>query len=287
MMTEITPLERHCARVRREEPMSEVEEQRLARRWLRKKDRRAAAALVESHLPLVPRLAHRLRGYGVPKEELISEGNLGLLRAVEKFELRGVRFKTYATYWIRAQMLAYVMRANSIVTSATGAVGAKLFFKLRSARARAEAQLGPGHEAEIDALLADQFGVPVEVIRHHTTRLSSSDASLDAPVAGDAETTWLELLEASGDSPEQATANLERDEVVHQVLRRVWSALDERERAVLEHRLMADGDDATLASVSARFGLSRERLRQIEVRVKDRLRRALDARGYQEESLLQ
>lgn len=287
MMTEVTPLERHCARLRAQEPMSEAEEQRLAKRWLRKKDRRAADALVESHLGLVPRLARRLRGYGVPQEELISEGNLGLLRAVEKFELRGVRFKTYATYWIRAQMLAYVMRANSIVTSATGAVGAKLFFKLRSARAKAEALLGPGHDEAIDAQLADQFGVPVEVIRHHTTRLATSDASLDAPLAGDAETTWGELLESADANPEEAAANLERDEVVHQLLRKVWAALDERERAVLQHRLMADGDDATLAEVSARFGLSRERLRQIEVRVKDRLRRAFDARGYQEEALLQ
>lgn len=287
MMTEPTALERHCARVRRQPQMTEAEEHRLAKRWLTKKDRRAAQTLVESHLPLVPRLARRLGGYGVSRDELISEGNVGLLRAVEKFELRGVRFKTYATYWIRAHMLAYVMRANSIVTSATGAVGAKLFFKLRSARAKAEALLGPGHDEEVDQLLATQFGVPVEVIRHHTARLGSSDASLDAPLAGDAETTWLDQLEATDDSPEAATAKLERDEVVHQTLRRLWGALDERERSVLQERLMADGDDATLAAVSGRFGLSRERLRQIEARLKDRLRRALDARGYQEETLLQ
>lgn len=286
MLTEPTALERHCAHLRRVGPMEEAEELALARRWIDHRDRSAAKRLIEAHLSLVPRLAHRLRGYGVPKDELISEGHVGLLRAVEKFELRGVRFKTYATYWIRAHMLAHVLRSNSIVTSATGAVGAKLFFKLRSARAKAEALYG-AHDEGIDARLAEQFGVSEDVIRHHTTRLSSSDVSLDAPLSAEGDTTGLELLETSLPTPEDAVANLERDEAVHQTLRRVWKGMDARERAVLESRLLSDGDDETLASLSGRFGLSRERLRQIEVRVKDRLRRALDTRGYGHDALLQ
>jgi RNA polymerase sigma-32 factor len=279
--SEATYFERQCARISSRPQMSEVEERQLAERWLNKKDRKAAEALVEAHLPLVVHLAHRLRGYGVPKDELVAEGNVGLLRAVEKFDLRGVRFKTYATYWIRAHMLAYAMRANSIVTVATGALGAKFFFKLRSARARAETLLGPGHDG-IDALLARQFGVSEEVIRQHSARLSSSDVSLDLKVSDDGETTALDLLAGDGATPEEAVGDTERDELVHQTIQRLWKALDERERAVLEHRLMSDEDETTLADLGTRFALSRERLRQIEMRVKQRLRRALETASNEE-----
>ncbi|MDX2012367.1 MAG: sigma-70 family RNA polymerase sigma factor [Myxococcaceae bacterium] len=285
-MSEATYFERQCARISRQPQMTEDEERRLARRWLEKKDRKAAEALVEAHLPLVVHLAHRLRGYGVPKDELVAEGNVGLLRAVEKFDLRGVRFKTYATYWIRAHMLAYAMRANSIVTVATGALGAKFFFKLRSARAKAETLLGPGHEG-IDALLARQFGVSEDVIRQHSARLSSSDLSLDVKVNEDGETTALDLLPGADASPEEAIGATERDELVHQVVQRLWKALDERERAVLQHRLMADEDDTTLADLGDRFQLSRERLRQIEMRVKQRLKRALETATNEQPSFMQ
>jgi RNA polymerase sigma-32 factor len=285
-MSEATYFERQCARISRQPQMTEDEERRLARRWLEKKDRKAAEALVEAHLPLVVHLAHRLRGYGVPKDELVAEGNVGLLRAVEKFDLRGVRFKTYATYWIRAHMLAYAMRANSIVTVATGALGAKFFFKLRSARAKAETLLGPGHEG-IDALLAKQFGVTEDVIRQHSARLASSDHSLDVKVNEDGETTALDLLPGGEASPEDAISATERDELVHQVVQRLWKALDERERAVLQHRLMADDDDTTLADLGDRFDLSRERLRQIEMRVKQRLKRALETAANEEPAFLQ
>jgi RNA polymerase sigma-32 factor len=270
-----TFFERECWRVRAQPPLGPDEERQLARRWRRLKDRAAADALVRSQLPLVQRLARRFRGYGVPIEELVAEGNVGLLRAVEKFEVRGVRFKTYATYWVRAHMLAYVLRANSIVTRATGALGAQLFFKLRSARARAEALLGPGHE-DVDALLAEQFGVAVEVIRAHTARLASGDVSLDAPLSEDGTTTGLELLPSAEASPEEEAASAQRDEAVHEVLARLWGALDPRERALVTRRLMADdADAATLAELGDAFGLSRERLRQLEVRVRSRLRRAL------------
>jgi RNA polymerase sigma-32 factor len=273
-----TFFERRCERITRQPPMSEDEERELARRWRSHQDRAAADRLVEAHLPVVLQVAHRLRGYGVPAEDLVAEGNVGLLRAVEKFDLRGVRFKTYATYWVRAHMLALAMRSTSLVTSATGAVGAKFFFKLRSARARAEALLGPHHEG-IDALLAAQFGVSEAQVRQATARLGSADRSLDVKVAEDGETTALDLLACDRSTPEETAALVERDELVQATVRRVWKVLDERERAVLQHRLMADDDDVTLADLGSRFRLSRERLRQIEVRVKDRLRRALDVAG--------
>lgn len=274
-MSEASWFEQACTRIGSRPAMSEDEERRLARRWIEHGDRKAAAALVEAHLPVVLHVARRLRGYGVPRDELIAEGNLGLLRAAEKFDLRGVRFKTYATYWIRAYMLSAAMRSNSIVTAATGALGAKFFFKLRSARAKAETLLGPGHEG-IDALLAEQFGVSEEVIRQHSARLTTSDLSLDVTVGDDSDTTALDMLPDGGASPEESLGTLERDELVHTTVQRVWKALDERERAVLEHRLMSDDDDTTLADLGSRFRLSRERLRQIELRVKERLKRALD-----------
>jgi RNA polymerase sigma-32 factor len=274
-MSESTFFEQTCARISRRPAMTEGEEQILARRWLEGGDRQAAEALVEAHLPLVLHLARRLRGYGVPKDDLVAEGNIGLLRAVEKFDLRGVRFKTYATYWIRAHMLAAAMRANSIVTVATGALGAKFFFKLRSARAKAETLLGAGHEG-IDALLAEQFGVSEDVIRLHSARLGSHDVSLDLKRSEDSETTGLDLLPDESADPEMTLGDLERDELIHTTVRRLWKGLDARERAVLQHRLLADDDDVTLADLGERFSLSRERLRQIELRVKDRLKRALD-----------
>jgi RNA polymerase sigma-32 factor len=274
-MSETTYFEQRCAQLGRRPPMTEAEEKALARRWLEQKDRKAAEALVEAHLPLVLRQARKLRGYGVSRDELIAEGNVGLLRAVEKFDLRGVRFKTYATYWIRAHMLALAMRSNSIVTVATGALGARFFFKLRSARAKAEALLGPGHEG-IDALLAQQFGVTEDVIRQHSARLGSHDLSLDVKLGDDSDTTALDLLESDDANAAEALEAVERDQLVHDTVQRVWKALDERERAVLKHRLLSDDDEVTLSDLGQRFALSRERLRQIELRVKERLKRALD-----------
>ncbi len=279
-MTEPTStfFERECSRIAREPQLTEPEEQALARRWVEQGDRAAADALVRSALPLVLKLARRLRGYGVAREDLIAEGNLGLLRAVEKFDLRGVRFHTYATYWIRAFMLAAALHGNTMVTRATGAVGAKFFFKLRSARARAEALLGPDREA-VEELLARQFGVTPEQIRHHTARLAQGDLSLDLPMGDDADFTLLDALPAEAASPEEALTASQRDDLVHQSLRRLWQAFDARERAVVTHRLLDDDAELTLAQIAQRFGLSRERLRQIEVRVKDRLRRALEGQS--------
>src|SRR5450432_1916858 len=152
--------------------LSAAEEVKLARAWQTRKNRAALEQLVTSHLSLVTHTARRLKGYGVPLEELMAEGNLGLLRAVDRFEDRNVRFRTYAAFWVRAFMLAYALRHKSIVTAATGAVGAKLFFKLRSARGKLEARLGPDSDA-IEALLAKQFGLTVEQIRNHSARLGA------------------------------------------------------------------------------------------------------------------
>jgi RNA polymerase sigma-32 factor len=245
----------------------------LARAWQTRKDRGALEQLVNANLGLVAHTARRLKGYGVPLEELMAEGNLGLLRAVDRFEDRNVRFRTYAAFWVRAYMLAYALRQKSIVTAATGAVGAKLFFKLRSARGKLEARFGPDSDA-IDAMLARQFGLSVEQIRAHSARLGAADVSLDESGGDDAESPRVELLQAADESPEESAHRSERDGAVRGVLGRLWEQLDERERAVLEQRLMDDGD-TTLAELGKGFSLSRERLRQIEARLKGRIKKAL------------
>ena len=276
--TATTPFERHCAQLQRQPALSEADELALATKWVKHRDRRAGDQLVEAHLPLVLRMAKRLRGYGVPRDELMAEGNVGLLRALEKFDLRGVRFKTYATYWIRAQMLACAQRQTSIVTAATGALGAKFFFKLRSARAKAETQFGNNAEV-VNAYLADQFGVSEEVIRMHSARLSSSDSSLDAPLGDEGDFTALDLLACRLAGPEEKVGAQERDTLVADTLQRVWPALDAREKALVTDRLMSDDEEMTLSDIGARFKLSRERLRQIEQRLKERFRRALGDQG--------
>jgi RNA polymerase sigma-32 factor len=174
-----------------------------------------------------------------------------------------------------------VLKANSIVTRATGALGAQLFFKLRAARARLETRLGTGHE-DIDELLAEQFGVSVELIRAHTARLASSDQSLDAPLGEEGTSTALDLLSSDATGPEEAAAAAQRDDAVHQVLTSLWGSLDARERALVTRRLMVDDDEAaTLAELGETFGLSRERLRQLEVRLRGVLRRALQPQAGQ------
>lgn len=265
--------EQECRRLSTRRRLTEEEEGELARRWREDGDRRAASALVEAHLPLVLYHARRLGGYGVPLEELVGEGNVGLVRALEKFELRGVRFGTYASYWVKAHMLAYVLRTRSIVTHPTGAVGARLFFRLRGARARAEARFGSLPEG-VDHRLAAQFGVSVDVIRSHSARLGSADSSLDAPLAEDGEGTLGDRLPSDEATPEERVLRRHLEEHVRATLQRMWRSLDQRERAVVQHRLL--DDDASLVELGARFNLSRERMRQIERQTKDRLKRVLE-----------
>lgn len=270
---ERTWLEQRWAELRKE-PLTAETEMRLAKQWQLRKDRAALEQLVEAHLGLVTHTARRLKGYGVPLEELMAEGNMGLLRAVDRFEDRNVRFRTYAAFWVRAFMLAYALRQKSIVTAATGAVGAKLFFKLRSARAKLEARLGPDNEV-IEPLLAKQFGLTVEQIRTHSARLGSSDVSLDESAGEESDATRGELLPDMGETPDELAWRRQRDLAVRGVIGKIWERLDDRERAVLEHRLLADEGETTLAELGKGFSLSRERLRQIEAKLKARIKKAL------------
>lgn len=266
-------LRAYVSRVEREPVLSRDEELDLARRY-RNGDRAAGDALVRSHLRSVVRLARRFGGYGIHLSELIGEGTVGLLEALRRFEPdRGLRFLTYARYWIRAYMLAYVLKHWSIVDLGTTALQSKLFFRLQGEHARLTSELG--EEDDVAGRLADAFGTSPDVVRSSLTRLASRDFSLDAPLLRDGVTTFLDTLKDEGASQEDRVASLELAELVHAAVRRAWPDLDERERLIVRERLLPGSEPASLARLGEKLGVTRERVRQIESGVKEQLREQL------------
>ncbi|MBI4511176.1 MAG: RNA polymerase factor sigma-32 [Deltaproteobacteria bacterium] len=249
----------------------------LARRYRTRGDKKAGDLLVQCHLRQVVTIARQFRGYGIRLADLVEEGNIGLLEAVRRFEpSRNLRFITYASYWIRAYILAHVLRQWSIVNGGTGPLQSKMFFRLKRERARLTMELG-GDESSIDATLAEKFDTTEERVRLWSHRLSGHDTSLDSAFHRDSNTTLLDMLADQEVDLEQRTANAQRDALVRQAITRIWRVLDDRERLIVETRLLrAAGDEATLAELGRRLGLSRERVRQLEERVKGKLRRALE-----------
>lgn len=253
--------------------VSREEELGLARRW-RRGDVEAGHRLVEANLRYVARIAARYRGYGLPLADLIAEGNLGLLEAVRRFEpRRGLRFITYAAFWIRALILAYVPRHWSVVGLGSGPLDSRMFFRLRSERARLAGQLGEADEA-IDGRLAAKFGTTEERVRAKAQRLSERDFSLDTRVFHDGSVTHLDLIPDLNDLEAEVVS---REEVgkVRATMSRLWRHLDERERAILRQRLMTEGEEVSLADLGRRLGISRERVRQLETRLKKKLGREM------------
>lgn len=250
-------------------------ELRLARRYKRTHDRKASDALVHSHLRDVVAIASQYRGYGFRLSDLVEEGNIGLLEAVKRFDpTRNLRFMTYAAYWVRAYILAHVLKQFSMVGVGTGPLQSKLFFRLARERALLSTQLGD-NEASIVTSLAHKFGTSEERVLDMTQRLEKRDASLDAQIYLDGDATLLDTLRDDAADQEERTVVGQRDAAVRTAVERLWPDLDERERAIVVQRLLADGEEATLADLGKRFGLSRERVRQLESRVKMKLRRAL------------
>jgi RNA polymerase sigma-32 factor len=255
-------------------------ELKLARRWVRHKDQAAADELVRAHLRDVVAIAMQYRGYGFRLADLVEEGNIGLLEAVRRFDpSRNLRFMTYAAYWVRAYILAHVLKQFSMVGVGTGPMQSKLFFRLARERARLASQLGEG-DASINRTLAAKFGTTENRVAEMAQRLERRDASLDAPLYADGDATVLDTLRDDADNQEVRAADAERDARVRRVVEGVWHTLDERERAIVDLRLLTDGDEATLADIGKQFGLSRERVRQLEARVKTKLRRALQPVAY-------
>jgi len=267
-----SPFARYVSRIRDLPQLSREEETALATRWAEEGDADSAARLVNANLRHVVAIALSYRRYGLALSDLVSEGNFGIVHAVKKFDpSRGVRFVTYAAYWIRAYILNFVIRSWSMVGVGAGALRSKVFFRLRRERARIATLVGEG---EPDGeMLAKRFGAPAEKVLAMARRLETRDVSLDAKVFEDGSTTMVDTLESQAASQEDRFAASEERAFLGERLRAAIAQLDGRERYIVERRMMADADEElSLADIGRDLGVSRERARQLESRVKRKLR---------------
>ena len=259
-------LSRFLQEIRRFPMLEPDEEYMLAKRWREHGDRESAHRLVTSHLRLVAKIAMGSRGYGLPLSELVSEGNLGLMQAVKRFDPeRGFRLATYAMWWIRAGIQEYVLRSWSLVKMGTTAAHKKLFFSLRRIKGRLKAIDEGDLPAETVGTIARELGVPEADVVEMNRRLAARDSSLNAPAREDGEIEWQDRLADERVDPETAVGAAEGLRVHRDLLRDAIAALGERERRVLTDRRLSD-PPKTLEELGQIYGVSRERIRQIEVR---------------------
>jgi RNA polymerase sigma-32 factor len=257
-------------------PMLEVgEEYMLAKRWREHADPDAAHKLVTSHLRLVAKIAMGYRGYGLPLSELISEGNVGMMQAVKRFDPdRGFRLATYAMWWIRASIQEYILHSWSLVKMGTTAAQKKLFFNLRRLKGQIQAieegDMTPEHVQKI----ARELDVPEDDVVNMNRRLAAPDHSLNAPLRSDGEGEWQDWLVDETENQETTLSAREELGVRRDLLRAALTHLTDRERDILAERRLKD-EPTTLEDLSQRYGISRERVRQIEVRAFDKLQRAI------------
>ena len=251
------------------------EELTLMRRYQQDDDQRSGDKLARAHLRTVVFLARKYQRYGVPMSDLISAGNVGLVHALGKFDPeRGVRFRTYADYWIRAYMVRHMVRSWSMVTGGYSALEPRLFFKLRREAAKAKTLFGDSQAAE--EALAEQLELPVERLSTMLRRVQERDISLDVPLNADASTTRLDLLVSQMASQEEVVGTAEARERLQKAVREAVDTLDDRERYIAENRLLVDSEDRlTLQDIGARYKVSRERVRQLEVLIKQKLQKRL------------
>ena len=270
-------LARYLDEIRRFPMLEAEEEYMLAKRWREHEDVEAAHKLVTSHLRLVAKIAMGYRGYGLPMNEIISEGNVGLMQAVKRFEPdRGFRLATYAMWWIRAAIQEYILHSWSLVKLGTTAAQKKLFFNLRRLKSQMQAIEGGDLSPEAVKQIADTLEVTEQEVVEMNRRLEGPDHSLNAALRTDSESEWLDWLvdERAGQDTELAEA----DELAHRraLLGEAMKVLNERERHILSERRLKD-EPATLEELSAKYGISRERVRQIEVRAFEKLQKAMQA----------
>lgn len=257
--------------------LSEENERTLCYRWRDQHDPSAVRQLVGSHLRLVVKAARRYRGYGLPTEDLIGEGHVALMHAVRRFDPdRGARFSTYAIWWIRAAMQAYILRNWSLVRMGTTASQKKLFFNLRHLRGRLQAGgIGPLHMQHVSAI-AVMLQVPDQDVIYMDQRLSGCDLSLNTPIGPDGHSEWQTLLPDDSDDQEAVLAEAQETARRKALLNTALSKLTGRERHIVHERRLRE-TPATLRSLSQHYGLSSERIRQIETRALIKLQRALAA----------
>jgi RNA polymerase sigma-32 factor len=278
MLTAESGIDHYFKEIHRFQMLDRREEYILAKRWREGGDRDAAHRLITSHLRLVAKIARGYRGYGLPLADLISEGHVGLLQAVERFEPeRGFRFSTYAVWWIKAAIQEYILRSWSLVKMGTTASHRKLFFNLRKAKSRISALDEGDMRPDQVKLIARRLGVTERAVIDMNRRLVC-DASLNDPIReGPDSAEWQDWL--VGESPDQETmlAASEEFDDRRNALSVVLGALKPRDRRIFESRRLAD-DPITLAELADEFGVSRERVRQIEARTFEKVQKAVKNR---------
>jgi RNA polymerase sigma-32 factor len=272
-------LTHYFEQIRRFPMLEREEEYMLAKRWRRHADRDAAHGLVTSHLRLVTKIVREYRGYELPISDLIAEGNIGLLQAVDRFEPeKGFRLATYATWWIKAAIQEYILRSWSLVRMGTTANQKKLFFNLRKAKSKISALVEGDMRPDQVTLIAKQLGVTETDVVDMNRRLGG-DVSLNATIRENGDSSeWQDWL--IDESPDQETVFAAGEEFDHRrkALADALSVLDGRDRRIFEGRRLA-GDPITLAELAAEFGVSRERVRQIEVRAFEKVQKAVKNRA--------
>ena len=269
-------LNRYLAEIKKFPLLAPEQEYMLAKRFSEHGDPDAAAQLVTSHLRLVAKIAMGYRGYGLPTSELISEGNIGLMQGVKKFEPeRGFRLATYAMWWIRASIQEYILRSWSLVKMGTTAAQKKLFFNLRRMKSKLDAfedgDLKPEHITKI----ATDLGVAEsEVVSMNRRMAMGGDTSLNVSMREDGEGQWQDWLQDDAPLQDQIVAETQEAEVRHTMLVDAMDDLNDREKHILTERRLTD-DPKTLEELSQVYGVSRERVRQIEVRAFEKLQKAM------------
>ncbi len=278
VLTAESGLTRYLEEIRRFPMLEPQDEFMLAKRWREHGDRDAAHKLVTSHLRLVAKIAMGYRGYGLPISEVISEGNVGLMQAVKRFEPeKGFRLATYAMWWIKAAIQEYILRSWSLVKMGTTANQKKLFFNLRKAKSKISALEEGDLRPDQVKLIAKRLGVTEQDVVDMNRRLGG-DVSLNAPIRDDGDSgEWQDWLVDEVSDQETRLVEDEESDNRKKALGEALSVLNDRERRIFEARRLAD-DPITLEDLAAEFGVSRERVRQIEVRAFEKVQRAVKNR---------
>ena len=268
-------LSRYLQEIRQFPVLDPEEEYMLAKRWREHEDSEAAHKMVTSHLRLVAKMAMGYRGYGLPIGEVISEGNVGLMQAVKRFEPeKGFRLSTYAMWWIRAAIQEYILRSWSLVKIGTTAAQKKLFFNLRRVKTQIQALDEGDMTSEQVALIAKKLSVPEQEVTNMNQRLSGQSISLNAPLSLDADGEWQDWLVDDKPNQEIELGESEEFKIRHALLLEGLKHLTDREKEILTARRLRD-EPATLEDLSQEYNISRERVRQIEVRAFEKLQRAM------------
>ena len=271
-------LSRYLSEIRKFPMLAKDQEFMLAKAWQEHEDPKAAHQMVTSHLRLVAKIAMGYRGYGLPIGEVISEGNVGLMQAVKKFDPdKGFRLATYAMWWIRASIQEYILRSWSLVKMGTTAAQKKLFFNLRKAKSEIEALQEGDLRPDQVSQIATKLGVLDEEVISMNRRLAGGDASLNSPMRADSESEWQDwLVDDKTPSQETVIADSQEKSLRMGLLEEAMTELNDRERHILTERRLKD-EPTTLEQLAGQYGVSRERIRQIEVRAFEKIQKNMRA----------